>query len=118
MKILNRADFLKIPAGTIYAKGKPWYFGGLTVKHETTTMGDWWSLDPCWIESHDLTEAVDRLEAMRDQGASYPMQDAIGRDGLDEADALFLVFEMDDLVKLRKCIDRAMVNEAAMRKVR
>jgi hypothetical protein len=108
MRIYRRKEFLELPEGTIYAKGEPWCFGPLEIKHDTTDYGDWWSLDPCWIEANDSSEAVDRLDQMLEHGASYPMQDAISRDGLHEADALFLVFEKDDLMRLRGMIDKAM----------
>jgi hypothetical protein len=108
MRIYRRKEFLRLPEGTVYAKGKPWYFGALSIKHDTTDYGDWWSLDPCWISANDSSEAVDRLEAMLEEGASHPMEDSIGRDGLiQEEDALFLVFEKDDLLKLREMIDKA-----------
>ncbi len=112
MKLLRRAEFLKLPEGTFYAKGKPWYFSGLRVKYDTTfnkgMPSDWWCLDPCWIDTDNLYEAVDALEAMRDKGESRPMETSIGRDGLHEDDALFLVFEPDDLLALRRMLDKAL----------
>jgi hypothetical protein len=111
MRLLNRTDFLKLPAGVWYAKGKQWYFQSLQVKYETTSSGnDWWSLDPCWIDTDTggLGETVDCLEAMLEQGCTQPMQTAISRDGLAEPDALFLVFEGDDLKRLHKLLHKAM----------
>lgn len=105
MKIYKREEFLKLPEGTIYAKGKPWYFGGLGIKHDTTDYGDWWYLDPCWIDSEK--EPWDLLDDMLENGSSQPMETAIGRDGLHDAEALFLVFESADLLKLREMIDKA-----------
>jgi hypothetical protein len=108
VKIYRRNEFLALPEGTFYAKGKPWYFGELSIKHDTSSqLSDWWSLDPCWIAANDSGEAVDRLDEMLEKGASYPMQDAISRDGLWDEDDLFLVFEKDDLLKLREMIDKA-----------
>jgi hypothetical protein len=107
MRIYRRKEFLQLPEGTFYAKGKPWYFGPLEIKHDTTDYGDWWSLDPCWIAANNSGEAVDRLDQMLDKGSSFPMEDAISRDGLHEEDALFLVFEKDDLRGLRDMIDKA-----------
>lgn len=72
MRVLSRADFLKMPAGTLY-------------------------------------QAVDRLDDMLENGASYPMDASYGRDGcFNEAD-LFLVFERADLVQLGKIVDQAIL---------
>lgn len=108
MKIYKRAEFLEAPTGTIYAKGKQWYFGGLKVKRDTADSGnDWWSLDPSDIEHYDLDDYVDKAEEMLATGASCPMNNSLVRDGLHDANALFLVFEKDDLLKLRGMIDKA-----------
>jgi len=107
MKVLNRTDFLGMPAGTIYAKGVQWAFGGVSIKGETLG-NDWVCLDPAWVSAHDSGDAVGRLEEMLEQGASYPGEDAWGRDGCFDADAVFLVFERADLEELRGHIDRAL----------
>lgn len=110
MRIYRRAEFLKLPEGTIYAKGKPWHFGRFRVKFDTSESGnDWWSLDPCWVAAIRGDDAFDRLDEMLEKGASYPMQDAIDRDGLYDEDALFLVFEPADLLTLRGMIDGAII---------
>ena len=112
MKVLNRTEFLKLPSGTFYAKGKPWYFDGVSVKHDTTASGnDWWALHFCWpdTETGDLGECVDVLEKSLTDGSSFPMQTAIDRDGCNDSDQLFLVFEKDDLVSLRTMIDKAIL---------
>jgi hypothetical protein len=108
MRVYKREEFLKLPEGTIYAKGKEWFFNGLEVKFDTTDYGDWWSLDPCWIDADKEPQLWDRLDEMLDKGASYPMETAISRDGLSEEDAIFLVFEKDDLLKLQGYISKAL----------
>jgi hypothetical protein len=107
MRIYRRKEFLQLPEGTFYAKGDRWFFGPLNIKADTTDFDDWWALDPCWIESRGSDESFDILEEMLERGASYPMQESITRDGLFDKDALFLVFEKDDLLKLRAMIDKA-----------
>lgn len=107
MKLLNREQFLKMPAGTIFAKGKPLYFHGLEIKFETTQYNDYWSLDPAWIDSNDLNEADKYFDEMLTKGASYPMDNGISRDGLFEEDAIFLVWEKNDLVLLKEYIENA-----------
>lgn len=106
MRVVNRETFLKLPAGTVYAKGVPWSFNSLCFKGESLG-NDWYEHDPAWVEANDSGEAFDRLERMLHQGASYPMEDAEGRDGLFDADAIFLIFEKADLEKLRGLIDNA-----------
>lgn len=107
MKVMNRAGFLKMPEGTIYTKGVKWAFGRLCIKGESLE-DDWIYLDPAWISAHDSGEAADRLEKMLEGGASYPAEDAWGRDGRFDAKEIFLVFERDDLRELRGHIDRAL----------
>lgn len=35
MRILRRQEFLLLPVGTLYARGKPWAFDNLQIKGET-----------------------------------------------------------------------------------
>lgn len=110
VKVYRRKEFLALPEGMIYAKGKPWYFDGLQIKFDTSHNGnDWWSLDPSWIASEKGDDAFVRLDEMLEKGSSYPMQDAISRDGLNDESDLFLVFEVEDLRKLGGMIDAAIV---------
>ncbi len=112
MKIVNREQFLAMPAGTIYAKGERWLFNGLEVKGESHP-NDWWSLDPSWIggdKVEDSCDAFDALEDMLKNGASYPMSCSQSRDGLFDEDDLFLIFEEKDLLELRGHIDTAIYN--------
>lgn len=109
MRLVDRTTFLTLPDGTIYAKGTPWAFDGLTIKHETAN-DDWWHLNPCWPQSEDYGDSFGRLDDMLKTGASYPMEDAVVRDGLfghENPPAIFLVFERDDLLKLREMVDAA-----------
>ncbi|MDR3533962.1 MAG: hypothetical protein P4L90_25780 [Rhodopila sp.] len=107
MRVLNRVDFLKMPAGTIYARGIPWAFDGLSIKAESLGS-DWVCMNPCWVSAHDSGQAFDRLEEMLDTGKSYPAEDAFGRDGCFDADAIFLVFERADLEALQSHIAAAL----------
>ena len=107
MKIYRRDAFLKLPPGTIYAQGRTWHFGTLAVKGDT--IGDDWScLNPMWIEATDDGDQWAMLNAMLEGDASVPMETSYGRDGCFDIDALFLVAERDDLVKLRDVIDAAL----------
>lgn len=107
MKIYKRAEFLKLPPGTIYAKGKPQYFGNLSVKGETLG-NDWITLDLVWFEAANDAEIDERFDAMLEKGASYPMESAYGRDGCFDEEEAFLVWQRGDLQTLRQYIDNAM----------
>jgi hypothetical protein len=108
MRVLNREDFLAMPAATIFAKGKPWNFGELCQKGDTLEGVDFIYLDLCTVESHDSGDWSMRLDDMLEKGRSYPFDDeGFGRDGRFDEDDLFLVFEKPDLLKLRNLIDGA-----------
>lgn len=107
MKIVDRKTFLALPEGTFYCKGVKWAFEDLCIKDETRG-DDWWYLHPAYPAAENSGAAVDILEDSIVSGTSFPMEDAISRDGLHDADALFLIFEPDDLVILRGMIDKAL----------
>jgi hypothetical protein len=108
MRVVGRKTFLSLPAGTIYAKGKPWHFDGFNVKADTLGTNDWACLSPMWIEANDDGEQFARLDAMLETGASYPMAESYGRDGCFDAEEIFLIPEQADLEKLRAMIDAAL----------
>lgn len=106
MRLVDRKAFLILPSGTFYVKaGTRWSFGGLCIKGDNAGDNDWWEMDPAGIASDDSGQWLDRLDEMWRDGASYPMQDAVCRDGLYEEKALFLIFERDDLLRLRGMVD-------------
>lgn len=111
MKLFNRQDFMKLPEGVIYVEGVQWALGGLYVKGETITFDgkdeDWCCLDLLDIDCDDHIQRIDRYEEMLEKGASYPMNSASGRDGMFNADAVFLVFEESDIETLRYYMDVA-----------
>lgn len=108
MKIFRRDEFLELPEGTVYCKGKEWWFQGLEFKHERAGKNDWYAASPNWVEGSGTEECLDRLEEMLETGASYPMQTSICRDGLFDDDAIFLVLEKADLLELRDWVDAAL----------
>ena len=108
MRVYRRAEFLKLPEGTLFAKGKPWYWGELSVKGETWT-NDFLALGLEWIEAGngDIGDTSEMFDRMLAEGVSAPMQNSGGRDGcFDDAD-LFLVYELDDLRQLAAHINTA-----------
>lgn len=113
MKLVNRQQFLALPRGTIYAMGKPWYFDGLQIKGDTCG-NDWFYNNLCWIEADNSEQAIERLERMLQNGDSFPMEQAESRDGSFDNDALFLIFEIGDLLDLRIAINMAIATASAM----
>lgn len=108
MRIVNRKDFLLLPSGTLFCQcDQRWAFDELHVKFDTIFIdtdgdGDFVSMPFTAVESDSSEQWLNRLDEMADQGASYPLDlDAAGRDGLFERRALFLVFEKEDVTRLR-----------------
>lgn len=112
MRVFNRRDFMKLPAGTAFCKGKRWCFDSITFKGETLfgrdgEAIDWLETNPAWVDGKDSGECFDRLEEMLAAGVSYPMQDSDCRDGRFNDDDIFLVFDRVDLLTLRNLVDVA-----------
>ena len=106
MRIYKRDEFMKLPPGTAFCKGKEWYFNGVNFKGETIG-NDWYEADPAWVDGRNSEECFERLEKMLNGGASYPMKNSECRDGYFDDEDLFLVFEEGDLKILRDWIDAA-----------
>ena len=107
MRCVDRKTFLMLPAGTIYCKGEQWVFEGLCIKGDTVNEVDWYEHDPAWVDADDSGQAFDRLEMMLKNGVSFPMQGSECRDGMFDEDAIFLIFERDDLRQLGAAIKTA-----------
>lgn len=98
MRVVDRAGFLALPAGTVYAKiPQKWIVGDICVKAGNCGDNDWFYESFDWVDAGDSNEAVRRLDEMADSGASYPVQKGAGRDGLFDPDDLFLIYEPDDV---------------------
>jgi hypothetical protein len=106
MRVVDRKTFLALPAGTIYCKGVPWAFDGICIKDDSLA-NDWVYLDPAWPSAHDSGEAIDLLEKSLEAGSSFPCESDFGRDGCFNDDAVFLIFETDDLFTLKNHIETA-----------
>jgi hypothetical protein len=101
VKILNRAQFLAAPPGTIYQKCEPFAVDGfLCIKVKECGDNDWFYAELTGFEalpvlgSNHMAEAGDAMLA----GGSVPWGTGVGRDGCyDGPEVLFLVHEPDDL---------------------
>jgi hypothetical protein len=105
VKIISRAEFMKLPPGTIFAKGKMAYFETPCVKGDTLFDFDGKPTDfndtqLVAFENRTSEEFFDRFEEMVATGKSYPMNDDYGRDGCFDDQDLFLIYEPADLERL------------------
>lgn len=109
MRIVNRAEFLKLPEGTLYSKYRTADFDLLAIKAQTTgndfltmTLAD----AIAWDDNADFTVTCFRLE---EPGVSIPVDlDFFGRDGSFEPDQMFAVWERADVLalvaRLQECL--------------
>ena len=120
MKYVDRKTFLGLPAGVFYARvdlrpNAVGIYDNLEVKGETLPSGrDFWSTAIVGLATPDddircTTEILlEQERAMRTSGASFPMNDTIVRYGLYDEDQIFMIFELDDLRRLRDLVDAAL----------
>jgi len=107
MRVYNRKEFIKLPDGVLFSKGKRWYWDGLSVKDGTNDYNDFYYTDLMTIESEDDGDWSQKLEDMLQYGTSEPINQSGGRDGCFDDNDLFLVFEKNDLIALREHINNA-----------
>ncbi len=108
MKIVDRKTFLDMPKGTFYARiPTPIIIEGLSVKDDPRGENDWWYRPVTNWDANDDGEWTDRYFAMVG-GASFPIDEGTGPDGLYEPKDQFLVFERADLLALQGWIEEAL----------
>lgn len=112
MRVLNRENFLKEPAGVLYVRGSRWNFEGIEIKADTLRPNDWVYLDPFWPDGKDSEEAADKVEAMLEQGTREPLAENYGRDGAFDPVEIFLVLDVSDLERLKEHCDAAIMVQA------
>ena len=103
MRVVDRKTFMKLPAGTAFQKGKPWVWGGLCFKSDQMD-NDWLYQQTDGIDAKDSGEMFAGLDEMLATGASYPIETALIRDGCFDEDDLFLIYEVDDIDQIQKCL--------------
>lgn len=108
MKIYRRAQFLRLPPGTIFSKGNEAFnFSDIMVKGDTIGFIDFYYRDWNNIDSLSSSELLEKYADMLNHGSSHKIDQAEQRDGSFYDTDLFLVFEIDDLLEMRKDIDHA-----------
>lgn len=108
MKIVSRKEFLTLPEGTLFSKCKPVVFYGFSVRGNSENYeNDFLYRDLITYEASDSNEFAQRFDEMLEDHASYPIEDAYGRDGCFNDEDLFLIYEADDLDELAAVIKKA-----------
>lgn len=111
MRIVKLAEFLTLPAGTVFAKFEPCDFEELLIKGETSLTYDFcYQQIASAIKSHNSGEWADLLFESLETGKSIPMDfNFQKRDGCFESTQLFAVFERADvealIVRLQATLD-------------
>lgn len=105
MRIVDRATFLALPAGTVYAKWSPLEFGELAIKCGTCESGNDWV-----YQSLDMLEGDSPLDSLMDLDAGKEVavdMDYTSRDGLYTEDIRFAVWSPEDVQALILRLEKA-----------
>lgn len=98
MKIVDRRTFLAMPAGIVFSKYQPMYFGDLMIKGESTPNDFCYQDISGAVACEDSGEFCDILERAEKTGVSIALDfDCQARDGLYDKDQLFAIWEPDDV---------------------
>lgn len=101
MKILNRAQFMTLPTGTVFAKYEPCFFDDLLIKGESTETDFFYQEITSAIECNGCGEFGDKLDESEHHGSNINMDfNCEGRDGLYKENQLFAVWSKDDVKSL------------------
>jgi hypothetical protein len=114
MKIVNRNQFMALPAETMYSTYEPCCFGPLYIKGDTI-IHDGKPIDWCYqdiadaVDAGDSGEWAEKLFEAQESGGSVAFDfDCQGRDGMFAHDQLYAVWEPQDVValidRLRRCV--------------
>jgi len=102
MKVVNRKEFLAMPAGTLYTEYEPCVATGLAIKHNTIDnggSGDWFytSLIASSESCEGLSELYDGKEVLYSSNWE-------GRDGEFNQDQQFIVYSPEDVFKFAESL--------------
>jgi len=114
MRIVDRATFLALPAGTVFAKYEPHFFAPLSIK-AATEGPDFYVQDliPEFVGNESETDWTDTLDAIADGEAAPPLDyELIGLDDLGDTAQLFAVFERRDVEGLIGRLQQALADSA------
>jgi hypothetical protein len=96
MKIVNHAEFLSLPTGTVFSKFSPMVLDELCIKGETIGAGDF------AYESLSSPVSYGQLESMMEGNITFAPFGQMQRDGCFDNGQLYLVWDVVDVVDLIK----------------
>lgn len=103
MRIVDRATFLALPAGTVYAKYQPQICESISIKQSCVGDNDWTytPLDTIsFIDSEDDGDLSDKLDGM-EAGDEVKTEMYISyRDGLFNKNDRFMIYDQTDTKNL------------------
>ena len=111
MRIVNKIQFMVMPAGTLFSKYEPCIFDHLCIKgNSIIDSNDFFYQDiVSAIEAQHSNEFMHLLEQSEKNGISMRMDLYIeGRDGLFKEDELFAIWERKDVVQLIERLQKAL----------
>ncbi len=119
MKLYKRADFIKLPAMTIYSRIYNQAYGdlmeGLFCKTSDGKYGSDWVEQDLIGEAgfpNDITDGMDAIEYqinLRDTFQDFRTDlECAGRDGMFEDKDCFVVWDKEDITKLRDYLNGAL----------
>ena len=113
MKILNREDFLKCPAGTIFSTYEPCVFHGLNIKGESIFYPDGGNdfTEAELIGALDVDSSDDYMEKCirMENGEDMPTDfEFYGRNGMYEYSQKYAVYTKEDVSKLIELLKKTL----------
>ncbi|WP_298687893.1 hypothetical protein [uncultured Sphingomonas sp.] len=115
MRIVDRATFLAMPAGTVFAKYEPHFFAPLSIK-AATEGPDFYVQDliPEFVGNESEADWTETLDAIEDGEVAPPLDyEVIALDDLRDAEQLFAVFEPRDVEGLIGRLQQALADSGA-----
>lgn len=106
MRIVNKQEFYKLPNGTLYSEYEPCIFTGLKIKNDTIFNGnepiDFFYEDLIGnVEANSSGDFIDILDKCEKDKNEFNLDfECSERDGLYEDDALYAVYNTDEIIAL------------------
>lgn len=112
MKIVDLKEFLYLPAGTLFAKFSPVFFGELCIKGQNSGDRDFCAQTLLQVDGDDVDMTL--LNAMG-SGESFALDlDCQGRDGIYNTEQLFAVYESQDAKQLLSGLFKAFAESSLL----
>ena len=105
MKIVNREEFMQLPAGTVFCKYRPCVFDELLIKRESCKSADdfYYTAITSAIDCESSDEFAEKLDESQFKGSELKMDFYCeARDACFDEDQLFAVWSRDDVSELIK----------------